>query len=169
MQRPHRPGESAWSHPRDSKLAKLALAGQAGWFCPTGLFWEHSISLRELPLQSWLPLPFLLLTHPHHPPGEMSNSRFRWHTSSLPDLEKTWSQTATHKALSPAQIHTSNRGWRKIQLQALLHPLTETLTQAHLGSAGQPSQVSQSSTIRGSVAENGPWCALQVQGTDCGS
>ena len=76
-QRPHRLEESAWSHPSDSTLAKLALAGQAGWSCPRGLFWKLSVSLQELALQSWLPLPFLLLTHPCHPPGETSNSRYR--------------------------------------------------------------------------------------------
>lgn len=78
---------------------------------PHGALLGASHFLRELPLQSWLPLPFLLLTHPHHPPGEMSNSRFRWHTSSLPDLEKTWSQTATHKALlASSSTHPTEDG-----------------------------------------------------------
>ena len=50
-----------------------------------------------------------------------------------------------------------------------LHPLTETSTQVHLGRAGQPSQVSQSFTIRDSQLQKMGLGALQGQGTDCGS
>ena len=63
-QRPHRLEERAWSHPSDSTLAKLTGAAKQDGPDPGGLFWKISISLPELPPQSWLPLSFLLLPHP---------------------------------------------------------------------------------------------------------
>lgn len=117
--------------PPQRQQASAGSCRPGGMVLPHGALLGGSISYGSCSLQSWLRRFFLCLLTPIIHLGRCPTAGSGGTPLPLPDLEKTWSQTATHKALSPAQIHTSNRGWRKIQLQALLHPLTETLQPRH--------------------------------------
>ena len=98
-QRAHRREERAWSHPRNSMLAELAGADQAGWPWPRSLFWKLSISLPELPLLycSHCLFPYFLT------PAWGDSQQQVWVThSSLPGLERHDNkQQPTRSSLHP--------------------------------------------------------------------
>ena len=129
-----------------------------------GLFWKLSVSYLSY-LSSPAPTAFSRASSPlpsaWGDAQQQEQMTYRFITWSRKDLITN----SNGKAVSPAQLHTPRRVWRRVQLQALLHPLTETSAQAHLeglaGRVGSANLPHQGLT----VAENGPCCAHQVQRT----
>ena len=143
---------------------RVGLCRPGGMVLTQGLFWKLSVSYLSY-LSSPAPTAF---SHASSPlPSAWGDAQqqeqmtYRFITWSRKDLITN----SNRKAVSPAQLHTPRRVWRRVQLQALLHPLTETSAQAHLeglaGRVGSANLPHQGLT----VAENGPCCAHQVQRT----
>ena len=162
---------------------------QPGWSWPRALFWKLSISLPEVPLLSRPPLLFSFHASVQ---GEIPTASMGDTSSSLAggspatpaeSLAEPHSHRATHRALGPTPSHQPNpktadgaenmasgtaaeafAAWRGVYID--LNPGTPGKGwPAGSGCQGQPILAPQG--LR--VAENGPCCTGQIQGTGVGS